>query len=252
MYGGDVTDGPADLHAHILPDLDDGPRGLGRALALLRLFAADGVATIVATPHVHPEHPGTLDRRDGAFRQLVSAAAHDRIDVELVLGGEVDPALALTMDDDALARCAFGSGRVLLLEFPWTYRWPAELAPAVDRAVALGLSPLIAHPERIDVWSHDLDLLVDLRQRGAAIQLTAGSPLGEFGRREADLSDRLLAEDLVDVVASDAHGPHRPPRMTDARDHLRRRYGADVAARLVDEEPRRLLRCGVRAGGPAA
>ncbi|MDO9066454.1 MAG: CpsB/CapC family capsule biosynthesis tyrosine phosphatase, partial [Chloroflexota bacterium] len=40
-----------DLHAHILPAVDDGPVNLGEALAMARAAAADGVRTIVATPH---------------------------------------------------------------------------------------------------------------------------------------------------------------------------------------------------------
>ena len=40
-----------DLHSHILPGLDDGTTTLAEALALGRMAAADGIHTIVATPH---------------------------------------------------------------------------------------------------------------------------------------------------------------------------------------------------------
>ena len=40
-----------DIHCHILPGIDDGPKTVDESLAMLRLAADDGVRTIVATPH---------------------------------------------------------------------------------------------------------------------------------------------------------------------------------------------------------
>ena len=40
-----------DLHCHILPAIDDGAADGAEALAMARLAVADGIATIVATPH---------------------------------------------------------------------------------------------------------------------------------------------------------------------------------------------------------
>ena len=40
-----------DLHAHILWGLDDGARTLKDSLEMCRIAHADGVRTIVATPH---------------------------------------------------------------------------------------------------------------------------------------------------------------------------------------------------------
>jgi len=40
-----------DLHAHILPGLDDGAKNMDEALEMCRMAQADGIHTIVATPH---------------------------------------------------------------------------------------------------------------------------------------------------------------------------------------------------------
>ena len=47
-----------DLHCHILPGIDDGPVG-DESLAMARLAAADGIATVVATPHQLGASPTT-------------------------------------------------------------------------------------------------------------------------------------------------------------------------------------------------
>ena len=43
-----------DLHAHILPRLDDGAKSLEESVEMCRVSYRDGVRTIVATPHILP------------------------------------------------------------------------------------------------------------------------------------------------------------------------------------------------------
>lgn len=236
-----MSEGLIDLHSHVLPGVDDGPDGLAASMALLGLLVADGVTTVAATPHVHPEYPRARRRRLQADGTLRAEIERTGLPLEVVLGAELDVHEILAMSDDELVGFAFGGGSVVLVEFPWVARWPEALPDAVDRVRSLDLCPIVAHPERIDVWSHDIDLIADLRDRGAAIQLTSGSILGQFGRRQEELSTMLLDDDLVDLFASDAHGPHRPPCMTAAGDALARRFGPELATALVFEGPRRLL-----------
>ena len=40
-----------DLHTHILPGVDDGVKTLDDAVEFARVASADGVSTVVATPH---------------------------------------------------------------------------------------------------------------------------------------------------------------------------------------------------------
>ncbi len=42
-----------DIHCHILPGVDDGPRKLEESLDLARFSVRDGITHIVATPHCH-------------------------------------------------------------------------------------------------------------------------------------------------------------------------------------------------------
>ena len=40
-----------DVHCHLLPGIDDGAKDLEESLAMARLAVADGISTIVCTPH---------------------------------------------------------------------------------------------------------------------------------------------------------------------------------------------------------
>ena len=75
-----------DLHAHVLPGVDDGPASLAESLEILRDAAADGVTRIAATPHVrndYPTAPATVERRVAALpgqRDRVVVVRPDRGD----------------------------------------------------------------------------------------------------------------------------------------------------------------------------
>ncbi|MBF0587787.1 MAG: hypothetical protein HQL53_01535 [Magnetococcales bacterium] len=43
-----------DIHCHLLPGLDDGAKDIKEALGMARMIVANGVETLVATPHITP------------------------------------------------------------------------------------------------------------------------------------------------------------------------------------------------------
>ena len=62
-----------DLHTHILPGMDDGPKSLPDAIALLERAAIQGVDCIALTSHFHCENESVeafLARREIAFTAL--------------------------------------------------------------------------------------------------------------------------------------------------------------------------------------
>ena len=40
-----------DIHSHILPEVDDGPKSWDDSVEMCRMAAADGITHMVATPH---------------------------------------------------------------------------------------------------------------------------------------------------------------------------------------------------------
>ena len=81
-----------------------------------------------------------------------------------------------------------------------------------------GFGVVIAHPER----SADaaLDGSAGLRRElaaGSLAQVNAQSITGAHGADARRAALELIAEGLVSVVASDAHGPTRPPLLSEVR-----------------------------------
>jgi len=74
------------------------------------------------------------------------------------------------------------------------------------------------------------------------MQITAGSITGDFGKRPRYWAERMLDEDRVDVLATDAHNiTGRPPVLSKARDAVAARLGDKKAKFMVENGPAMIL-----------
>jgi protein-tyrosine phosphatase len=195
-----------DLHAHVLPGLDDGPRTLGESLDVLAEVAADGVSAIAATPHVGARYPTTAAQMEHELRRTGAALEERGIPVGLLPGGEVELEWLATLSDDELHRFSLGGGgRYLLVEFPWN-GWPPDALTLLARLSEAGLQPVIAHPERHTEVQERPGHLEALVAGGALLQVTSSSLVGLHGRRAQRTARDLLGFGMVHLVASDRHG----------------------------------------------
>ena len=197
-----------DLHTHVLPGVDDGARTLGEARALALDLASQGVTVVAATPHVRDDYPTTPEVMEEAVAELRADFEASRVPVEVVHGAEIDIGLLWAVPREDLRRFTIAqTGRYLLLEFP--YRgWPFALDSAVKHLVGLGVTPLLAHPERNPEVQDRPDRVRGIVDAGALVQVTAASLEGSRDRAAQAAALRLLELGLVHVLASDSHGPH--------------------------------------------
>ena len=115
-----------DVHTHILPSLDDGAATLEQSLEMAHAAVAEGITTVVATPHVRDDYPTTAAEMEEAVAELRVAVAADGLALEILTGGEIALDRLETLDDGALHRFALGSGSYVLLECPY-FGWPLNL-----------------------------------------------------------------------------------------------------------------------------
>lgn len=231
-----------DLHCHLLPGIDDGPRDEATSLAMARIAVADGIRVLACTPHVYP---GVFDN-DATRIGDALARLQARLDAEGV-------GLALTVGADAhltgelLGRLrersvpTLAAGRYFLLEPPHHVA-PPRFEQAVFDFLVAGYVPLITHPERLSWIARHYASFANVVRAGAWLQITAGSLVGRFGKLARRHAFKLLDDGLVHVVATDAHGDvDRAPRLTEGWRAAEKRVGADEAYRLVVERPQAVL-----------
>ena len=233
-----------DVHFHCLPGIDDGPEDWDEAVALCRAAASEGTIAIMATPHVL-RGPWVNDNPDSRDALIVK--------LNTMLGGT--PAILsgceYFLSSDAVQLVERGKwsplttlnrGRYLLVEFP-----PGDELPGTGNLfhelLLLGVTPVVAHPERSRLFAEEPGKLEDLIERGACVQITAGSLIGDFGVGPLAASVEFLRRGLVHLIASDAHSlEHRPPRLAAARDRVRRDWGTDVELGIFELNPGAVLR----------
>ncbi len=203
-----------DLHTHILPAVDDGPRTLEGSLDLARAAVAAGTRTALATPHVNDDHSIDAARVAAGLDELRPALAAAEIPLEVLPGGEIAIWRLADLDDAALRSLALGGGPYLLIESPFS-PVVGDFEPLVLDLMMRGHRVLLAHPERCPAFQRDPARLERLVDAGVLVQVTAGSMTGGFGSTVRRFTTDLLRQGLAHVVASDAHDAvKRPPGQT--------------------------------------
>lgn len=233
-----------DLHTHILPGIDDGVKTEDDAVEFARVAVADGIRTIVATPHCK-EGSYANDRPTvmAAVARLTERLRSENVGVALVPGAEVHlcPDLVERIRDGR-APTLGDNGKTLLLELSLT-QYPPELDNLVFQLRLAGVVTVFAHPERIAFFRDDPRRYESLVRLGAYGQITTGSVLGVFGREVAELSERMIRRRLVHVLASDSHNVRgRPPVLSEALRAVAEMIGDEAARRMVEDVPAALLR----------
>ncbi len=232
-----------DLHTHVLPGVDDGAADVDVSLAMLRKFRDDGVKTVVATPHfLHPHFKVSLELVRDRLLRLQNAITEEGEEISVCFGAEVRYRSDLASNPELVRSLTLNeTGKYLLLELPFQFA-PPELPEVVFALLSQGVTPILAHAERYTDFQESPELIEDLVRRGALVQVTAGSVVGQLGRREKKLSRWLLKRNLVHVLASDAHDPKvRAPGLRKAVQEAGGILGKEAAVGLVQDNPTRII-----------
>ncbi len=211
-----------DIHSHLLPGVDDGSPSFDVSIPVLQRFAAQGVTVVVCTPHLNASQATAAPyaRHRELLGQLQAGAPAG---LELRLGWEImldSPGVDLTAPEFCL-----GTSRALLVEFT-RGGLPRGATSELRRISRSGRTPILAHPERY--FGCTLQLVREWRALGVVIQTDASVLMGRGV--PSTLAKAMLADGLIDILASDNHGDGRT--LGAARDWLAER-GADAQMDLL-------------------
>lgn len=230
-----------DLHCHILPGIDDGPRSIEDSLRMCRIAAEDGIHTVVATPHCYAgRYANDSSTILPVYERLRRRIREEDIGLDLRVAGDmhIDPDLATFLRDNP-ALCP--GGRFVLVELP-SEAVPRFIGQFLFALRVKGFTPILTHPERNRAIQKRPAVIEEWLPGGMLTQLTAMSLTGEFGDLAQRVSFEMLDRGCVDFVATDAHSPEwRRPLLSPVAALLRERIGEEGARILLEENPRRVL-----------
>lgn len=207
--------GYTDIHAHILPGLDDGPKSDDQALEMLDLAYKDGIRRVIATPHFG-SHRGNCpgDRVLKALETFKEKAAEKFPNMEILAGNEINYKASTVKDLQNGKALTLAGTKYVLVEFAYGAD-PEEVYRGSRNLVEAGYRPIIAHLERYKNFSDigRVDSLIDL---GACIQINAESFTGGFFNKKSLQCMKLLTAGRVHFIASDCHDAVRRPPVLSA------------------------------------
>ena len=262
-----------DLHAHILPDLDDGAETVEEALEMCRVSYKDGTKTIVATPHILPgiyENDRStilskLQELNEAIKKFGVESSELRVknfdsttqrpnDLITQLPNDsmtklkILPGADVHFTADVLHRCkrkeiltVNDNGKYLMIEFAFQ-GIPYQAEEVLFQLIAAGIVPIITHPERNLEIGQRPQRYYEMIRMGCLGQVTAMSLTGEFGSGVRRIAKKLLSKRLLHIIASDAHSiDRRPPILSAAVGVAEKMVGKEEAYKMVTDYPQAVL-----------
>jgi len=231
-----------DLHAHIIPALDDGPSDMAETIDLCRIAVENGIETIVATPHMY-NGLFTVSKTDvlEGVERVREALAEQNIPLQVLPGAEAH--ISRDLPDLLKRREALtiaDGGKYVLLELPENIV-PAGLDEFLFSLRLMGITVILAHPERNYDFQLNPERLHKIVSAGHVVQLTAFSVTGEFGKQAQSCAEKILKAGLCQVVASDCHTRFRPPVLAEAREVVEDLLGRERAEQMFLNNPREIL-----------
>ncbi len=229
-----------DIHAHILPKVDDGARDMETSIELLEMLKAQGVTDVIATPHFYPDSDNYEEFAEiiqKAYKDLkAEVSKHDL--PRVFLGCELRYFNGMGKSN-AIKQFVISGTNYLLLELP--YGAPITktvLQDIIDVGERQGLIPILAHIERYSKVPGYKKLLKLITDGYAIAHINAGAVVTKETMR---FCEKLIKGGYVSYIATDTHSPeHRPPQLDKALEILTERMGKSTVSRLIIKSNRLL------------
>lgn len=224
-----------DIHSHILPEVDDGPKSWDVAVEMCRMAQADGITHMVATPHASDRY--AYERR---YLSTLIENLREKVGPGLHLTLGCDFHLSYENLERALAEphsFTIGDTNYLLVELS-NYSVPVHITECFTRLFDRGLTPIVTHPERNPILQQNPHRVLEWVEQGCLVQVTASALTGFWGERPEIVARWLLDRLAVHFLSTDAHDTkRRVPVLSEARDLAAEIVGTEYADALVEGNP---------------
>ena len=229
-----------DLHAHILPGIDDGSISFEESIKMCEMAYEDGIRTIVATPHIG-KFPNTKEIIAQKTKELKDRLVEQGIAIELLCGADYEFTPEIFTSIDSKTALTINHSRYILLDSPYSLL-PPNIEKLVGVLVAKGIVPIITHPERCLQVQGSPGMLYSLIKAGALVQVTASSITGKMGSKAKECVELILKQDFAHIIATDTHGINkRPPVLSEAVGISAGIIGKEMAQAMVTTIPQAII-----------
>lgn len=213
-----------DTHCHIIPGIDDGAGDIETSLEMLKIAEEDGIKTIIATPHYYRnKYECNIEDARNHLDKLKELSQSEGISVEIIQGQEVflDKYTVDLYKNGTIG--TINNSKYILVETSFAGSKPKDVLENIYEIRLLGLTPILAHPERYGFIIEDNSSINEFIKEGCLFQITSSSITGIFGKDVKKTSENLIKSGICNFIGSDAHTTgRRSPKMKEALEEVRK------------------------------
>lgn len=224
-----------DIHAHVLPFVDDGCQTIEQSVELVIELQKKGVTDIICTPHFSRRFTCTKEEILKNIDTLKKELDRQNVNVNLYYGRELYLKESLLDKIAPFSEYTLNGSEYSLIEFSFSEY--IEIKEYVYELVRRGVKPIVAHFERYDYL--DLETAVEVKKLGGLISINALSLMPFNGCRKLAMS--LLNNGLVDFIASDAHFG-RKTCVDKAYNLVKRKFGINASELLFNKNAELIIK----------
>ena len=237
-----IPDRIIDVHAHILPGIDDGAKTLTDSIEIARWLAEQGVTDVIATPHFvdESEYVSTRIENSKLLVLLQNELRKQNINIRIHLGNEIYICEHIAELISAGKISTLAGSRYILVELPLDMEYPGYedyLRDLIDDEFRV----VLAHPERYSLLQRNYKLAKSLRNMGVLFQCNYGSLSGKYGIEARNLVHKLAKDKMIFTLGSDAHRRSRTDYVTLGREKLLKYYNEREISELIRTNPEKIL-----------
>ena len=230
-----------DLHAHVLPDVDDGSRDEEMTKDMLEAALKAYVVHINATVHHRNNLSPGNDEIEKAFAAVKKIRDAESMPLSLSLSMETEfyPEAEDLFKTNRLSLTG-KQGKYALIEFTADVNSQAAVALVFQLSMD-GFKPIVVHPERFYFIQRHPEVAGELQGRGALIMPNATSLVGKYGVTAMLTAEKILENGHADALASDAHRPDYYETYAAGCGVVAKKYGSSLLYELTWKTPCRVL-----------
>ncbi len=229
-----------DIHNHLIFGVDDGAMDFEETKKMLVMASLDGITDIIATPHYafEKERHHLVEKH---YVEALNWIETTQLPIRLYLGNEL--LLGSNLEEDLEEGCckSLAGSKYILVEF-YRHMQIISIKRFLFQLCIKGYVPVIAHCERLVENKTDLALLYEMRSMGCMLQVNASKVLAPETRFQRKWIYRLLKENAISFIASDAHGSIiRQPKLKEAYKVIAKKLGESVAQRVFIDNQNEII-----------
>lgn len=230
-----MSDRFTDIHHHLAYGVDDGPGFLQETELMIRAAIRDRIGMIIATPHVAPGMEAfDLESYLQKLEEMRLLCLRQQLEIEILPGAEIFYTEFTRRFLSERLIPTLADTEYILVEFSpeVTYQVVRSAVETLNRS---GYIPILAHVERYRCLvkrpqrAYELKAKLDVRY-----QMNCWTVIKGKGFSVNRFCKRLLRDEMIDAVATDAHNVDtRPALMSRAYQALEKGVGPQYAAYLT-------------------